>query len=117
MPPTTKVPHRLPRVGPNTKTIPSNRPTVLHFKSLDPSLRTHVPAAKPNLPRLVRPRLAPFCSDPRRMHTRSRALTQLLTTEYDAHIINLYNPVTGNKETYDSLRAQDPEKWERSFAN
>ena len=110
MPATTKVPHRLPRVGPNTKTIPSNPPTgVLHFKSLDPSLRTHVPAAKPNLPRLVRPRLAPFRSDPRRMHTRSRALAQLLTTEYDAHIINLYNP--------DSLRAQDPEKWERSFAN
>jgi len=36
--PPMKTPHRLPRVGPNTKTIPSNRPTiVLQFKSLDPS--------------------------------------------------------------------------------
>ena len=50
------------------------------------------------------------------MHTRSRALAQLLTEEYDAHVNHLYNPVTGNKETYDSLRAQDPEKWERSFS-
>ena len=65
----------------------------------------------------VRPRPAPFRSDPRRMRTRSRALAQMLTHEYDAHINHLYNPVTGNKETYDSLCAQDPEKWERSFAN
>ena len=33
--PPVKTPHRLPRVGPNTKTIPSNRPTMLQFKSLD----------------------------------------------------------------------------------
>ena len=52
------------------------------------------------------------------MHTRSCSLAQLLTKEYNAHVNHLYkNPVTGNKETYDSLRAQDPEKWERSFSN
>lgn len=107
-------------MGPNPKVIPSNRPNVLPFKYLDPSLCTRHPVSiKKTLPRPVRrPRLAPFRSDPRRMHTRSRALAQMLTQEcYDAHVNHLYNPVTGNKETYDTLRAQDLQKWETSFAN
>ena len=45
-----------------------------------------------------------------------------MTTEYeaarDAHLNHIYHPVTGTKETYDSLRtSQNPERWETSFSN
>ena len=52
-----------------------------------------------------------------RYHTRSTDLSQLLIQEYDHHIAHLYHTVTGAKETYDSLRNQDPVKWETIFSN
>jgi hypothetical protein len=84
------------------------------------SPRTGSPPPKV-LPRPVRPRLDPFRNDPRRQHSRSRALAQLLIEDTlkhsDHHLSHIYHPVTGIRETYDSLRAKDPERWERSFAN
>ena len=54
--------------------------------------------------------------------TRSAALTQshhpkLSESERDAHLNHIYNPITGNKETYESLRLQNPDRWDTSFAN
>ena len=44
-----------------------------------------------------------------------------MTTEYeaarDAHLNHIYHPVTGTKESYDSLRSQNPDRWETSFSN
>ena len=37
--------------------------------------------------------------------------------EYDQHLAHMYHPVSGIKETYDTLRKRDPERWEKSFAN
>ena len=99
----------------------SKEPTI-QFPSLLPNSskkisRPDLSAFKPSLPRPVRPRLDPWRSDPRRRHTRSEALAQLLTPDYDPHIAHLYHPVTGEKESYDSLRKQDPKKWETAFSN
>ena len=33
------------------------------------------------------------------------------------HALHLYNPITGKKETYETLFQQDPEKWGTSMAN
>jgi hypothetical protein len=33
------------------------------------------------------------------------------------HVNHMYHPTTGKRETYESLRAQDPERWGTSFAN
>ena len=54
---------------------------------------------------------------PSRYHTRSTDLAQLFIQEYDHHITPIYHPVTGVKETYDSLSAQYPVQWETSFSN
>ena len=68
----------------------------------------------PKVSRPVRARLDPHRHDPRHTHSRSTALAQLMTTEYeaarDAHLNHIYHPVTGTKETYDSLRRQNPVK-------
>ena len=75
----------------------------------------------PKVSRTVRARLDPHRHDPRHTHSRSTALAQLMTTEYeaarDAHLNHIYHPVTGTKETYDSLRSQNPDRWETSFSN
>ena len=76
----------------------------------------------------MQPRLQ--CSSyvhPSRRHTRSTALAQLLRSEYDQHISHMhhpehhvnhmYHPTTRKRETYKSLRAQDPDRWGTSFAN
>ena len=113
----------LPRVQQNSS-VPSSNHTKdqqIMFPSLLPNstkriIRPPAPLKKA-LPRPVRPRLDPWRADPRRRHTRTTALAQLLQTDYEAHISHLYHPVTGEKESYDSLRAQDPEKWERAFSN
>jgi hypothetical protein len=75
----------------------------------------------PKVSRPVRARLDPHRHDPRHTHSRSTALAQLMATEYeaarDAHLNHIYHPVTGTKESYDSLRSQNPDRWETSFSN
>ena len=119
--PTVSVP--LSRVQQNS-TVPSSNYTKdqpIMFPSLLPNstkriIRPPAPLKK-SLSRPVRPHLDPWRADPRRHHTRTTDLAQLLQQDYEAHISHLYHPVTGEKESYDSLRAQDPEKWERAFSN
>ena len=77
--------------------------------------------------RPVRPRLQPWRASRGRPLTRSTALAQLLTadtaaTTYEDHVRafqanHIYHPLTGKKETYESLRAQNVSRWETSFAN
>ena len=44
-------------------------------------------------------------------------MLQLLIQEYDHHIAHLYHTVTGAKENYNDIRAQDLVKWETRFSN
>ena len=94
----------LPRVQQNFTVTPSKKQQIM-FPSLLPNstkriIRPPAPLKKA-LPRPVRPRLDPWHTDPCRRHTRTHALAQLLQTDYDAHIAHLYQPVTGEKESYD----------------
>jgi hypothetical protein len=83
-----------------------------------PLLPARVP---PKLPQPVRARLDPHRNDPQHAHLRTSALAQIFMCEHestrDAHLNHIYNPVTGNKESYDSLRKQNPDRWETSFSN
>ena len=54
---------------------------------------------------------------PLRQNTHSTALVQFLIQDYYHRITHIYHPDTGAKETYNSLRAQYPVKWETSFSN
>ena len=64
----------------------------------------------------VRARLYSYQYDPRRRHTRAQAVLQLMIQELK-YVNHINNPVTGARETYNSLFKQDSEKWGRSFVN
>ena len=77
--------------------------------------------------RPVRPRLQLWRASRGRPLSRSTVLAQLLTAtdtevDYDTHVRafqsnHIYHPLTGRKETYETLRAQNPSRWETSFVN
>ena len=105
------------------KRSPRNSTPRLVRKITQPSNTTKGPHGY----RPVRPRLQPWRASRGRPLSRSTALAQLLTdtnteTNYDAHVRafqanHIYHPLTGKKETYETLRAQNPPRWETSFAN
>ena len=145
VPRTPKESTQTPMVSiPPSPVPPAPAPRVSEYAALDPRVLNsptpapRVPAkvtpaipTKPKatrLPRPVQPRLQRSTYvHPSRRHTRSTALAQLLRSEYDQHISHMhhpehhvnhmYHPTTGKRETYESLRAQDPERWGTSFAN
>ena len=122
-----------PATAPRVVPIIPNSPTFKKFQS--PASRTQMffnlplPKAAPTLPPRVPPkpphpvrvRLDPYRNDPRQAHSRARALAQIILKEQentrDAHLNHIYNTATGNKESYDTLRKQNPERWETSFSN
>ena len=61
----------------------------------------------------------PWQDDPRLQHSRSAAVAHLMVQEYlRSHDVNhMHNPVTGLKETLDSLRQDNPDRWNRSMPN
>jgi hypothetical protein len=114
-----------PVAPPRVRPSPTNTPQHRFCKFPQPASREQMyfnltlPKGLPSFPppkvsRPVRARLDPHRHDPRHTHSRSTALAQLMTTEYeaarDAHLNHIYHPVTGTKETYDSLRRQNPVK-------
>lgn len=68
----------------------------------------------------VKPRLAPWKFDPRHLHSRARAAAQLTIAEYtnkQDYLHHLYDEITGKKETFETLRKKDPDKWNRAMGN
>jgi len=61
----------------------------------------------------------PWLDDPRLQHSRSAAVAHLMVQEYlRSHDANhMHHPITGLKETFDSLRRDNPDRWNCSMAN
>ena len=75
---------------------------------------TTIPARKAMHPRPVLPIMKNWIHEPQPQHTRTEALSQLVTQEHRDH---LYHPVIIQHETYDKLNIRHPNLYISSTSN
>ena len=77
------------------------------------------PAPMDDTPIDMTPSSNPWQDDPQLQHSRSAAVSHLMVREYiKSHDANhMHHPITGLKETFDSLRCDNPDRRNRSMAN
>jgi hypothetical protein len=94
-----------PPVEPLPETLPTN-------SNIPPPTTVELPRVDVPDPALVPP---PRVKLPRRPHTVSPERTPLTTPTHALH--HMHHPLTGTKETFETLRRDNPTRWNHSMAN